>query len=389
METKARYRVIGLFMLIGIGIGFVFVYWLQNASALSERETFRIRFTDTVGGLQVGAPVMFDGLRVGEVTGVSLDANDPHVITVTIGINKATPLRSDTSIKIDYQGLMGSAALVLNGGSATLPKLSGTTQSPELVAKPDAAQGLSDMGRQVLAKLDSLFDKNSGDIHETIANLKVFSASLSKNSDKIDTILGGLEKTFSASKKPAVATFDLTAPGGFPPLTFTPQAQLVVANLRTISTFDTPRLIVKSQNGQTQPLENAQWSDDAPKLIQEKLLQTFENAHYLDFVSPQLDQDTGGDYQLLIDLRAFDFTEESNRAEIEFSARILSKDGKVMAAHLFRSEAAGTTASDPASVAKAMDEAFGKAARDVVAWAATAVFDTAKSKNKAGLDRSE
>lgn len=388
METKARYRVIGLFMLLGIGIGFVFVYWLQNASALSERETFHIRFTDTIGGLQVGAPVMFDGLRVGEVTDVSLDANDPHVITVTIGINKSTPLRSDTSIKIDYQGLMGSAALVLNGGSVALPKLSGTNQSHELVAKPDAAQGLSDMGRQVLAKLDSLFDKNSGDIHETIVNLKVFSASLSKNADKIDTILGGLEKTFSAQKKPTVATFDLTAPSGFPPLNFTPQAQLVIANIRTISTFDTPRLLVKSPNGQTQPLENTQWSDDAPKLMQEKIVQTFENAHYLAFVSPQLDQATG-DYQLLIDLRAFDFMEANNSAEIEFSARVLSKDGKLVAAHLFRAEAAGTTASDPVSIAKAMDEAFGKAARQVVAWAAPIVFEAAKAKNKVGLDGSE
>ncbi len=51
MEIKARYRLIGLFMLVVIGLGFGFVYWLQNAGGLAERKTYQIRFEDTVGGL--------------------------------------------------------------------------------------------------------------------------------------------------------------------------------------------------------------------------------------------------------------------------------------------------------------------------------------------------
>lgn len=384
METKARYRVIGLFMLIGISIGFVFVYWLQNGAALSDREVFHIRFTDTVGGLQVGAPVLFNGLRVGEITKVDLDAYDPHRVMVTIAVWKSTPLRADTSIRVEYQGLMGAAALVLSGGSPNLPKLSEMQPPPELVAGRDAAQGLSDMGRQVLSKLDSLFDKNSGDIHETIANLKVFSGSLSKNAGKIDTILAGLEKTFSASKKPAVAIYDLTAPVGFPPLASPPQAQLIISNVRTLTTFDTARIVIKLPDGQTRTLDNAQWSDDAPKLIQEKLVQTFENAHYLESVSPLLDQMTG-DNQLLIDLRSFNFVQATGHSEIEFAAKILSKDGRIVGAHLFRAEGEGAVASNPASIAKAMDEAFGKAARELVAWAAPIAFGA----RRASLDKPE
>lgn len=377
METKARYRIIGLFMLIGIAIGFVFVYWLQNGTALSDRQSFRVRFTDTIGGLQVGAPVLFDGLRVGEITKISLDANDPHRVMVTIAVQKSTPLRSDTTIRVEYQGLMGSAALVLSGGSTNLPKLSATQPPQELVAGRDAAQGLSDMGRQVLAKIDTLFDKNSGDIHETIANLKVFSGSLSKNTGRIDTILAGLEKTFSASNKPAVAIFDLTAPVGFPPLNSPPRAQLVISNVKTISSFDTARIVIKMPGGQTRTVDNAQWSDDAPKLIQEKLVQTFENAHYLDSVSPLLDQMTG-DYQLLIDLRSFDFVLATNRAEIEMTAKILSKDGRIVGAQLFHEEGAGAATASPADIAKAMDEAFGKAARALVTWAAPIAFAARK-----------
>jgi phospholipid/cholesterol/gamma-HCH transport system substrate-binding protein len=373
MEIKARYRLIGLFMLGVIGMGFGFVYWLQNAGGLAERNSYRLRFTDTVGGLQVGAPVTFDGLHVGEVTAVVVDADDPHLIRVTIGIDKTTPLRADTSVRIDYQGLMGSAAIALNGGSANLPKLNTMAKPPELDAGPAAGQGLSDMARQVLGRLDKIFADNSDDLHTTITNLKTFSAALANNSGKIDTILSGLEKTFAAPPKPVMATYDLTAPSDFPALKQPPQAQLVVADLKTILTFDTQQILLKPQKGTTRAIENAQWSDNAPKLLQEKIVQTFENAHYLGAVSPPLDQ-LSADYQLLIDLRAFDLAASPEpHAEIEFSARILSKDGKIVGARLFTAEAPAT-ATDAAAATAALNVAFGKVAEDLVGWAAPLVF---------------
>lgn len=372
MEIKARYRLIGLFMLALIGLGFGFVYWLQNAGGLVERNSYRIRFTDTVGGLTVGAPVTFDGLRVGEVTGVAVDADNPHLVMVTIGIDKTTPLREDTTVRIDYQGLTGSAAIALNGGSANLPKLNTITQPPDLVAGPSAGQGLGDMARQVLTRLDNLFGDNSANLHDTIANFKTFSAALAKNSDKLDTILSGLEKTFAAPAKPAMATFDLTAATDFPPLKQPPQAMLVIADIKTLINFDTQQILMKPQTGATKAFENAQWSDNAPKLIQEKLVQSFENAHYLGAVSPPLDQ-LSADYQLLIDLRAFDLALAPDHGEMEFTARILAKDGKIVGARLFRAEAPAATG-DAAGAAAALNQAFGKAARDLVAWAAPLVF---------------
>src|SRR5579872_1327413 len=174
MEIKARYRLIGLFMLAIIGLGFVFVYWLQNAGSLGERSSYTLQFTDNVGGLQPGAPVMFDGLRVGEVTSVVIDSNDPHLILVTVGIGKGTPLRADTAVRIDYQGLTGAAAVALNGGSPKLPKLNTMANPPMLIATPSASQGLSDMAREVLNRIDKLVGDNSGDLHDTIGNLKTF-----------------------------------------------------------------------------------------------------------------------------------------------------------------------------------------------------------------------
>jgi phospholipid/cholesterol/gamma-HCH transport system substrate-binding protein len=379
MEIKARYRLIGLFMLAVIGIGFGFVYWLQNAGGLAERKAYQIRFDGTVGGLQVGAPVQFDGIRVGEVTKLVLDADDPRVIIVTIGIDRSTPLRADTSIRIDYQGLTGSAAVALNGGSAQSPKLNLMTNPPVLVAPLAAGQGLTDMARDVLSRLDKLFGDNSADLHDTIGNLKTFSAALAKNSGKIDTILGGLEKTFSAPTKPVMAIYDLAAPNDFPALTHPPQAQLAVADLTTILNFDTQQILIKPKQGATRALENAQWSDSLPKLIQEKIIQSFENAHYIGAVSRPL-EGLSPDYQLLIDLRAFDIAlAPAPHAEFDFVAKILSKDGKIVGARLIHADAAivpesGTGNIGAAAAAAALNTAFGKAAKDLVAWTSPLVF---------------
>ncbi len=383
MEIKARYRLIGLFMLALIGLGFGFVYWLQNAGGLAERKTYQIRFEDTVGGLQVGAPVLFNGIRVGEVTGLKLDA-DPQVIFATIAVDKTTPLRADTSVHIDFQGLTGSAAVSLKGGSANLPTLNTMAHPPPLRARPSAGQGFSDMARQVLGRLDKIFSENSTDLHDTIVNFKNFSGALAKNSGKIDTILGGLEKTFAAPPKPPMAIYDLTAPRDFPPLKQMPvQRQLAIADPTTILTFDTQQILIKPQTGPTRAIENAQWSDSLPRLLQEKFIQSFENAHYLAAVTRPL-EGLEADDRLVIDLRAFDIAlGEKSHAVIEFTAKILSKDGKIVGARLFHAEAPAKSV-EAADAAAALNEAFGKVATDLVGWVASLLFEGKAAAQKDG-----
>ena len=74
METRAPYALIGLFVMAVIGAVFGFVYWLHNSGGLSERTVYRVHFENTVSGLLKGASVLFNGIRVGEVTASSSTA---------------------------------------------------------------------------------------------------------------------------------------------------------------------------------------------------------------------------------------------------------------------------------------------------------------------------
>ena len=123
METKANYTVIGLFTLaVVIGV-FGFVYWFQNIGGTGERAFYRVKFEGSVSGLRTGASVLFNGIRVGEVTGLTLNSQRPKEVTANISIDKSVVVRSDTEIGLEFQGLTGIAALSLKGGSPSMPAL--------------------------------------------------------------------------------------------------------------------------------------------------------------------------------------------------------------------------------------------------------------------------
>ena len=120
METRAPYALIGLFVLTVIVAAFGFVYWLHNSGGLTERTVYRIQFENTVAGLLTGAAVLFNGIRVGEVTALELDANNPNRVTATIAVATTTPVRADTKVGLDFQGLTGVPVVTLQGGSIPL-----------------------------------------------------------------------------------------------------------------------------------------------------------------------------------------------------------------------------------------------------------------------------
>ena len=123
METRARYLLVGLFMTAVIATGFAFVFWLHNAGGVGDRVIYHVRFDSPVSGLRAGSAVLFNGIRVGEVTDLRLDGANPRSVTAAIAIAHGTPIRSDTRVGLETQGLMGTPAVALSGGASDAPAL--------------------------------------------------------------------------------------------------------------------------------------------------------------------------------------------------------------------------------------------------------------------------
>src|SRR3974390_3164911 len=138
METRANYALIGAFTLAVMLAAFGFVLWFSGPSKTTARKGFDVVFTGSVAGLSRGGAVTFNGLRVGDVTNLGLDPNDPGQVIAHIDIDKRMPVKTDTRARLEFSGLTGVAALALSGGSpnATTLEAKPNEDYPTLPAHP-------------------------------------------------------------------------------------------------------------------------------------------------------------------------------------------------------------------------------------------------------------
>jgi phospholipid/cholesterol/gamma-HCH transport system substrate-binding protein len=199
METRANYALIGLFTLLVVAAGFFFVYWFAVSETGQARRELRIVFEGSVAGLSRGSAVNFNGLRVGEVAQLRIDTDDPGKVIGRVLIDPNTPVRADTSARLEYQGLTGIAQVSLTGGSPAAPMLAATQDEPipTIVAEPSDFQDLIESARNIaratadtLERVNRLVDQNDQTITATVRNVEQFSRALSDNAPAIDRFLG-------------------------------------------------------------------------------------------------------------------------------------------------------------------------------------------------------
>jgi phospholipid/cholesterol/gamma-HCH transport system substrate-binding protein len=205
MEDRAKYVLIGLFTFAVVAAAFAFVYWLHNTSGTKETASYRIIFDGSVSGLRVGGPVMFNGIRVGQVTDMGL-TDDPSQVAATIAINKDTPVRTDTRVGLEYAGLTGIASVSLTGINANAALLVAKKgQLPTLKADSNAGGDMSTAVRTTLAKADAVISENQESLRNTIKNLETFTAALARNGDKIDKLVDNSAQAMGAVNELAVS----------------------------------------------------------------------------------------------------------------------------------------------------------------------------------------
>ena len=201
MERKANYIMIGLFTFAAIAAAFAFVFWIHHTSDKKTGVAYRVIFDGAVSGLRVGSSVLFNGIRVGEVTALRLDPEAPSQVTALIIVSKATPIRSDTYVGLEFTGLTGIASIPLKGISTTAPLLEKEEgEPPSLRADIGASQDTMQAARDVLAKADALIVANQEDIRKAIKNITTFTDTLAKNSDNIDEILKNTKEATASAK---------------------------------------------------------------------------------------------------------------------------------------------------------------------------------------------
>nr|MCU0790064.1 MlaD family protein [Nitratireductor sp.] len=238
MEFNARYALTGIFAIVVAAAIAGFVFWLNNTGGFGEQTRYQVRFTVPVSGLANGSGVLFNGIRVGEVEKIRFDPEEPGSLVAVITVSKDVPIRQDTVVGIDYQGLTGAANVMLTGGSTSSPRPEeGGSGLPELQADPAASRSWTQNAGRVLGRLDDLLGRNSG---------------------RFDAILAGLERLAGGSKGSDAPVYDLPAPQ------FTGPAgerewQLAVSEPTVMLSLNTDKVLIEPSDGVIEPSDDAKW----------------------------------------------------------------------------------------------------------------------------------
>jgi cholesterol transport system auxiliary component len=170
----------------------------------------------------------------------------------------------------------------------------------------------------------------------------------------------------SACGRAAPTTFDLSAPREG--LTRSHgRAILIVPEPVAIFALDSERIVIRAANGELSYLSNAQWSDRMPRLVQARVVQTFENRGRAAVGRPG--DRLAGALTLLLDVRVFEVREMERAAAIEVAAKLVGAgSGSVRAARLFGASAP-VGAIDGPGVTAAMDQALARVLTDLTGWA--------------------
>jgi phospholipid/cholesterol/gamma-HCH transport system substrate-binding protein len=290
-------------------------------------------------------------------------------VLVTIAVDSATPVRADTFVSIDFQGLTGSPVIVLIGGTSSEPfaKQAGL---PLLVADDLAGQSMSGAARDVLRRLDAILADNAKPLKTMIGNLDTFAAALARNSDKLDSIVSGLERMTGGAAKSRLVMYDLGNPAITLPLAKVPTVQLTVLEPSALSVLDSDRIQSTSATGSYTAFADAQWGDLLPKLVQMSFARSLEDAGLTAAASRPADS-LAADFQLALDIRKFQLA-PSQEGEIEIGVKLLDGKGRIVASRVARASAPAQTATGPATAA-ALNRAFASVISELAAWIARAV----------------
>ncbi len=211
MKTEA---IVGAFVLVCAAIFLATVYHVSSAQVKGARTPYRT-YLRYAGGLQEGADVLFGGIKVGQVTAVRPDPQDPTRIEILLDVKQGTPLNAKSVAKLGSVTVITSPCISISMGSNDAPRLPANSEIPSLEtislddtfrkvsALADSAQTLLEAvhtdvnevtvnGRQLIANLNEVTGKpNQQHVSEILTNAD---AMITRISPKIDQITDQVAK---------------------------------------------------------------------------------------------------------------------------------------------------------------------------------------------------
>jgi phospholipid/cholesterol/gamma-HCH transport system substrate-binding protein len=118
MVTRAQKVRLGVFLAGASALLVGTLVVLTGIQVTGKRDTYSVRYTVSLSGLEAGAPVKYNGVRVGRVETIHINRDNVSEVLVTLSLDEGTPVKKDTKAVVNVTGITGLKYIELSGGTS-------------------------------------------------------------------------------------------------------------------------------------------------------------------------------------------------------------------------------------------------------------------------------
>lgn len=249
MKREVKIGVFAVAMILAAWAGIRFLKGFD----IFGRNTVYYAAYDQIAGVQAASPVQMQGVKIGTVTGITLDPRRSDKVILQLTIKRQYLIPEDSEAKIISSSLMGAKAIeIIYGASSAYLEagdtlrsgrdrdlmdmagseldffkqkfsriaddLSRTLDNVNLLLEGNAANISGTLGNlnSVSGDVAELLETEKEHLHSAVQNLSAFADMLGENAPRVDSIVGSLnevtaqlaEADFARRLSESVATLD-------------------------------------------------------------------------------------------------------------------------------------------------------------------------------------
>lgn len=192
MKARASNLIIGFTALTVVAGALLGTLGFRKINGMRQQAPLRIVFEGSASGLRKGGSVNFAGVQIGTIQSLKLD-NPRRVVAVAM-VDSSAPIRKDTIVGLEFQGLTGIAAISLTGGAASAPPVPLDEDGmPVLRADVSEIESIRDS----LHDVDRILVGNQALVKDALLSFETYTASLASKGEAIETIMRKADNAFS------------------------------------------------------------------------------------------------------------------------------------------------------------------------------------------------
>src|SRR3984893_9171414 len=193
MKTKASNLMIGTTTLAVIAAAFTGFLGVQKIRSVRQQSPLRIVFDGgSASGLRRGGAVNFDGIQAGAIRSIKLE--NPRKIVAEVMLDNSAPIRKDTVVGVEFQGLTGIAAISLVGGAPAAPPVP-LDEDGVPILNADLSEQQPIHG--TLHNVDRVIVDNADTVKDALLSFETYTASLKSKGEALDAMIDKADNAFA------------------------------------------------------------------------------------------------------------------------------------------------------------------------------------------------